>query len=136
MGFYSEVAQLNRHDTQTTQRKTRKPTSLLSFDKPAKLRPTTEHNALHQSDSGVAGTYVPNMSMDDSLKWRAKRITGKDPRVEIRKTLKGSQMLLVVRPHEVTMSTNGRLSFSWVEFDQLEKAVSEARWKLAKHKTA
>jgi hypothetical protein len=59
---------------------------ILDFDKPKKLRPTVAHNAVHSSDSGVDGTYVPNMSRKDRAKWKAKQIGGDDPRVEIRKT--------------------------------------------------
>ena len=60
---------------------------LLSFDKPKKIRSTEEHNKMFSSDSGISGTYVPNMSKEDQLKWKAKHIKGDDERVEIRKEL-------------------------------------------------
>ena len=58
---------------------------LLSFDKPKKVRSAEEHNKMFSSDSGIAGTYVPNMSKEDQLKWKAKHIKGDDERIEIRK---------------------------------------------------
>lgn len=69
---------------------------ILDFDKPKKVRSTEEHNNLFSSDSGVAGTFAPNMSKKDMNKWKAKHISGNDERIEIRKTLGGSQVLAVV----------------------------------------
>lgn len=69
---------------------------ILSFDKPKKIRSTEEHNKMYSSDCGVAGTYVPNMSEDDRLKWKAKHIKGNDERIEIRKELGGANLLVVV----------------------------------------
>jgi hypothetical protein len=69
---------------------------LLEFEKPKKLRSSKEHNARYMSDSGVAGTYVPNMSDVDMNKWKAKHIKGDDERIEIRKTIKGVQLLIIV----------------------------------------
>jgi hypothetical protein len=69
---------------------------ILSFEKPKKVRSTEEHNGLFSSDPGVAGTFVPNMSKEDKLKWKAKHIGGNDERIEIRKTLGGSQVLIIV----------------------------------------
>lgn len=110
---------------------------ILNFDKPKKVSPTKEHNDYFQSDSGVAGTYVPNMSEADLLKWKAKKIGGTDPRVEIRKTVKGhepgakypmsAQVLMVVRPNRsVVMSANGRMVFGPAVFDEFQQAVAEA----------
>jgi hypothetical protein len=72
----------------------------LSFDKPKKIRSTKKHNEKFLSDSGIAGTYVPNMSKEDELKWKAKHIGGEDERIEIRKTLNGVQLLIVVYKKE------------------------------------
>lgn len=69
---------------------------ILDFEKPKKVRSTEEHNNLFSSDSGVAGTFVPNMSKEDELKWKAKHIGGNDERIEIRKTLGGAQVLIIV----------------------------------------
>lgn len=59
---------------------------LICWDKPKKERSTEEHNAMNSSDSGVAGTYVPNMSQSDREKWKGKVTQVKtSPQVEIRK---------------------------------------------------
>ena len=60
---------------------------LLCFDKPKKARSTENHNIACSSDSGIPGTYVPNMSRTDREKWKGKIVgtrRGK-PQVEIRK---------------------------------------------------
>jgi hypothetical protein len=120
-------------------------TKILSFEKPKKVRSTEKHNEMFSSDSGVAGTYVPNMSEEDELKWKAKHIKGDDERVEIRKTIDGAQLLIVVyakaRPvkynwnhidewrkrHEnVSISMNGKLSMTLVEYDEMKRAIDEA----------
>jgi len=123
---------------------------ILSFDKPRKLRLTEEHNREHQSDAYVDGTFVPNMSEKDMAKWKAKRIGGDDPRVEIRKTVEGddpvlksklasrgwesryaghcaAQLLVIVRPKGVVMSANGRMVFDNKTFAELAEAVAEAQ---------
>jgi len=59
---------------------------LIYWEKPKKLRSTEKHNATYSSDSGVAGTYVPNMSEKDRKKWKGKITqTTTSPQVEIRK---------------------------------------------------
>lgn len=70
--------------------------NVLSFETPKKLRSAEKHNAIYQSDSGIAGTYVPNMDKRDMELWKAKHIKGDDERIEIRKTLEGVQLLVVV----------------------------------------
>lgn len=99
---------------------------ILNFDKPKKVTPTQEHNDHYSSDSGIAGTYVQNMSDEDRAKWKAKKIGGDDPRVEIRKTLNGTQIVLIVRLSGVTMSANGKMVFKHDEFEELSQAVAEA----------
>lgn len=109
--------------------------SVLDFAKPAKLQPTALWNEAHQSDSDVAGTYVPNMSETDKQKWKAKQIAGSDPRVEIRKTISNhgdyAQMLVIVRKDEVVISGNGRMNFSEANWQDLFEAVNEAKALLA-----
>lgn len=110
---------------------------ILNWNKPKKVRETEEHNNMFASDSGVDGTYVPNMSQEDCHKWKAKHIKkGQDPRVEIRKTTIGkkrgnqewassSQMLIVVRPdNSMVISGNGK---SEVDITELVQAVTEAK---------
>lgn len=72
---------------------------ILNFEQPKRLRSTEKHNEMYSSDSGIAGTYVPNMSEEDKNKWKAKRIGGEDERIEIRKTINGVQLLIVVHKH-------------------------------------
>lgn len=112
---------------------------ILSLEKPAKLMPTAEHNDTYQSDTNIAGTYVPNMSEEDRKKWKAKVIKrGDDPRVEIRKTVYGhrkdprfagyAQVLLIVRPDgSVVMSANGKICFDAPTFQEFKQAVDEAQ---------
>ena len=119
---------------------------ILDFDKPKKARSTEEHNEIYSADCPAAGIYVPNMSDADMLKWKAKVIGGKDPRVEIRKSVRGvdptlirednfsiynghcsAQVLIIVRPNKVIMSSNGRMVFDGKVWEELSKAVEEAR---------
>jgi hypothetical protein len=126
--------------------------TVLDFGLPKKLRPTEEHNDMHQSDAYAAGTFVPNMSEKDMLKWKGKKIGGSDPRVEIRKTVEGNdpalasrqasrgwqseghcaaQILAIVRPSGVVMSANGRMVFDNKTWHELFLAVAEAQVALA-----
>lgn len=70
--------------------------SLLSFEIPKKVRSTEDHNKIYSSDSGVEGTYVPNMSEEDRCKWKAKHIKGENERIEIRKGIGGVQLVIIV----------------------------------------
>lgn len=104
---------------------------VLSFEKPKKTLSSAEHINTYQSDSGVPGTYVPNMSDEDKKKWKWKVCGGSDPRVEIRKTFEGpgtyAQCLLVVRKGGVVMSLNGKATMSDKDFSDLQTAVKEAK---------
>lgn len=121
---------------------------LLCFDKPKKVRSTEEHDNMFQSDSGVAGTYVPNMSKADTEKWKAKHIRGKDERIEIRKTINGVNLLVIVYKHrkdvkwneggltdlkeyysrhqDIQMSMNGKLDMTYDNWFDLQQAIREA----------
>jgi len=119
--------------------------NVLDFEKSKKVRTTEEHNEMFSSDSGVAGTYVPNMSKEDMNKWKAKHITGEEERVEIRKTIEGVQLVIIVykkarpvkwnykkqdewnkRHQDVRMSMNGKLDLTWDDFWDMQEAVKEA----------
>lgn len=118
---------------------------MLSFEKPKKLRKTKKHNKMYQSDSGIAGTYVPNMSKEDMNLWKAKHIKGNDERVEIRKTLNGVQVLVIIyknirhtewtadreewsKNHKnVQISMNGKLQMSFYEYNEMTQAIKEAQ---------
>jgi hypothetical protein len=121
--------------------------SLIDFDKPKKIRSTEEHNKMHSSDSGVPGTYVPNMSEEDTKKWRGNHIKGQriDQRIEIRKTIGGTQLLIVVykekrftdwrvsqtewnkNHNNVRLSMNGKLDMTFDEYDEFVKVIEEAK---------
>lgn len=126
--------------------------SILKFDKPKKIQSTEKHNQIHSSDSGVAGTYVPNMSRKNMEVWKAKKIGGTDSRIEIRKSISGidpilaekqkkrgyvswrdgkpnsfAQLLVIVRPDgSINMSANGKLSFNAETWAELQMAIFEA----------
>lgn len=129
---------------------------LIDFRKPKKIRSTEEHNKMHTSDSGVAGTYVPNMSDEDAQRWKGKYITGDNERIEIRKSFynAGVQVVIVVRRNppvpypeykgnsadhnkkldkwrdakgEVKISMNGSLWLSFKELTEMEQVIDEAR---------
>lgn len=113
--------------------------SVLSFDNPKKTRSTEEHNKLHSSDCEVSGTYVPNMSEEDNLKWKAKHIKGKDERIEIRKSL-GAQVVIVVYKNvregdwqngieghdNVRISANSKMHMTFEEYKEFTEAIKEA----------
>lgn len=119
--------------------------SLIDFNKPQKVRTTEVHNQMHSSDSGVAGTYVPNMSEADKNKWRGIHIKGTDERIEIRKTIGGTQLLVIIyknvrftdwrtnrdewtKSHNnVRMSMNGKLDMTFDEYDEMVKVIDEAK---------
>jgi hypothetical protein len=105
---------------------------MISWEKPNKLRPTEEHNNMFSSDSGIAGTYVPNMSREDMLKWKGKKIIGgKNPRLEIRKTFprSGANVLIIVSLSNApmfTISTNGKIQMSFEEMEEFKNVIDEA----------
>lgn len=120
---------------------------LLDFNKPKKIMSEEERIDKYSSDSGVPGTYVPNMSSDDMKKWKGKYIKGKDERVEIRKTISGTQLVVIVYKEEkyeeveyfssketymslvhknVHISANGKILLSFDEYKELLQVVEEA----------
>jgi len=122
---------------------------ILDFNKTKKLRTSAEHSSIYMSDSGIAGTYVPNMSKSDMEKWKAKHIKGDNERIEIRKTLGGTQLLIIVRKNapmkypkshdretwkqyndqkgSIKMSMNGSLWMTFEEQNELINAIEEAK---------
>lgn len=123
---------------------------VLSWARPQRAIPVEEWKAI-SADSAPPGVYSPNMSDEDRLKWKAKKIGGKDPRVEIRKTVVGTprkskhgpwdntsyaQVVLTVRPFPddtVIMSMNGTAEFTGGEFTEMMVAVQEAALALTTH---
>jgi hypothetical protein len=125
--------------------------SLLDWTKPKKVRSTEKHNAIYSSDSGVEGTYVPNMSDEDMHTWKAKKIGGEDPRVEIRKTISfnepskthaagvghSTQILIVVRAdpnRRARISMNGPALFGAWDWASMSTAIEEAVGALSESK--
>lgn len=105
--------------------------SILCWDKPKKKVSTEEWESI-TADSAPPGVYSPNMSDVDKEKWKAKKIGGKNPRVEIRKTVNEvvdnqryyAQVKLVVRSETIVFSSNGR---AMMDTNDLIQAINEAR---------
>ena len=121
---------------------------ILDFNKPEKIMTNKERLEKYSSDSEVPGTYVPNMSKDDMYKWKAKYVKGIDERVEIRKTIKGVQLVCIVYKDEersekeefykgyvvdklihkqIHISANGKLLMTAKEFNEFIQAIKEAQ---------
>lgn len=119
--------------------------TILSFEKPKKVKSTKEHNDTYSSDSGIAGTYVPNMSKDDMNKWKGKHIKGNDERIEIRKSFDGVQLLIVVYKNpnpvewdsdngdayqkchkDIKISMNGKLDLTMDDYFNMHEGIKEA----------
>ncbi len=105
---------------------------MLSWEKPKKTMTTEEWNSI-SADGAPPGVYTPNMSKEDREKWKAKKIGGKDPRVELRKMTGGkvgktsicANVLLVVRPNgSVVWSANGKSIF---DIGDIIMALKEAK---------
>ena len=98
----------------------------LSWDRPKKIRRIKAHNTMFSADGTPPGVYTPNMSEADNKKWKAKLIGGEDPSIEIRVCLH-SQIKIIVRLDNITMSMNGPSIFNNQDWMDLYKAVEEAR---------
>ena len=95
---------------------------ILSWDQPKKIN---------------TGYGASRISRADHKKWKAKFVGKKsvgEKRVEIRKTIRMTQILLVVTKATVTMSMNGKAVFAGEEMDELYQAVQEARKILAEQR--
>lgn len=107
--------------------------SILCFDEIKKLRSTKEHNEIFVSDCEVAGTFVPNMSDADNKKWKAKHIKGSDERVEIRKSMSGTQVVIIVyknitsKHDNIQISANGKIHMDLNIYNEFETAINEAK---------
>lgn len=120
--------------------------SVLNWDKPAKKMSKEEWTSI-SADGAPPGVYTPNMSKEDSRRWNAKYISGKDPRVEIRKSFYfhngkkhpsivcfGSQVVITVRlgteMPNVLISTNGKIPITFNVWEETKEAIEEAINKL------
>jgi hypothetical protein len=108
---------------------------VIDWKKPKKARPQAEHNRYSFND-GPPGGYIPNMSDEAKARWKGKKIGGKNPRVEIRKTgCQGNQMLIIVSPtNGVRISMNGPIVLNFPDWADMQAAISEAREVLALNK--
>jgi hypothetical protein len=95
---------------------------LLSFEIPKKVRSTEEHNRINSSDSGIDGTYVPNMSEEDRRKWKARHVKGENERVEIRKGIGGVQLVIIVYKEKFK---NGQIEPIKPEYDGENETYQE-----------
>lgn len=111
---------------------------ILNFSTPPKSLPGEEHNERYQSDTGIPGTYVPNMPESWRRTFKAKHIKGDDPRIEIRKGLdNGVQVVIIVRPNGMDgleMSSNGKMKWKAAEWGALTTAIYEAVEHLRRNK--
>jgi hypothetical protein len=104
---------------------------LISWDKPKKVMSTEAHNSTYSSDSGIAGTYVSNMSREDMLKWKGKKfIKTPKPRIEVRKYFPqgGANVLIIVSKSNpnYTISTNGKIMMSLKDMGEFHDVINEA----------
>lgn len=102
----------------------------------------------YSSDCSVPGTYVPNMSSSDMKKWKGKYVKGKDERVEIRKSISGTQLVVIVYKEvryeeykhtfsdetyqslvhkNVHISANGKILLTFEEYLELLQVINEAQ---------
>lgn len=113
---------------------------LLMWNKPKKVMSSEEYAESYGADGAPPGCYSGNMSAEDSYRWRAKLIKGKEgTRVEIRKTVTGddplpgrlygchAQLLIVVTSKVVRISQNGPAVYEGNVWYELAAAVAEAR---------
>jgi hypothetical protein len=96
---------------------------VLSWEKPEQVMSIEEWKAI-SADGQPPGVYQPNMSEADARRWKAtlKYAKTEHPQVEIRKTVRGSQLLVIValdgwkyRPsgHVVGESPTGENDRGW-----------------------
>jgi hypothetical protein len=128
------------------------------WDKPKKKQSTEVWKEDNVFDGGPPGGFVPNMGDEDTKRWKAKVVGTKTgyPQVEIRKSVKGSQLLVIVNlgegysyknwhpgpPEErangykdwgstqginIHLSMNGGFQMTFAELEELHQAVAEAK---------
>ena len=104
---------------------------VLSWEKPKKKMNTEEWKKI-SADGAPPGVYTPNMSREDKLKWKAKLIKGKRPRVEVRKTFESknsyAQVLFTFDPWEdkpLTISTNGKIAMDTQDIEDFANMMKE-----------
>ena len=127
---------------------------ILMWDKPKKVKTKEQWENDGGFDGGPVGGYLPNMSDEDQARWKAKLVGVKSghPQVEIRKTTRGAQMLLIVslgdgytykyykdvKGVNVHIALNGPGQMTFDDMAEMSQAVTEARaalehWKLTQN---
>lgn len=104
---------------------------VLYWGTPAKAAPPEEWEEI-SADGAPPGVWTPNMSRPDMLRWKAKLIRGKRKadgmRIEVRKTVEGAQLLMVVfEDGTMQVSANGKLFLRAEDWMDMKLAVAEAR---------
>jgi len=113
---------------------------LIMWNKPKKIMTKETRRNRFQSDCGVPGTYVPNISGEDRKRWKGK-IVGKttdSPQVEIRK----NEFVIVVSLGEgykykyynrdetkginLHIGASGPIQLTFEEWNEMKKVVEEA----------
>ncbi len=125
---------------------------ILSFVKPKKALSTEDWKNQHSADGAPPGVYVPNMSEEDMLKWKAKVVGSKDGnhQIEIRSLETRSNLVAIVNgampvviavdpswpkwqqpkqpvAHELKLSSNGPMHFTAEVWSRFMEALTEAR---------
>ena len=112
---------------------------ILFWGKPKKTMTKEEREESFASDSGIPGTYVPNMSDSDVKKWKAKLVGHKSghPQVEISKD---NTVIIIAyygykykhyKPEDtkeinVHISSSGPIQWSFEDYDNFQKTIKEA----------
>jgi hypothetical protein len=127
------------------------------WDAPKKVRTPQQQQEHYSFEDGPVGGYDPNMSDADKERWKAK-ITGVKrgiPQVEIRKTMGGTMLTLIVcleggytyknyvpkttpgyrwddgtERFNIHLAANGPLQMTFQDMQELHDAVEEAKAKL------
>jgi len=118
---------------------------VLFWGKPKKIMREEQRRETYSSDSEVPGTYVPNMSDEDVKRWKAKLVGHRSghPHVEIRKdtaviivSLGGYRYKFYTpektRGINIHIASAGPIQWTFDDFDNLVKAVEEAKEVLKK----
>lgn len=117
---------------------------VLSWEKPKPARSHRDHVALNSSDCGVPGTYQPNMSQEDRLRWKAKLVGKRRKRLQV-EIRRNSTVIIVggpdgymykrydnTTPWAIHIATAGALVLSAQDWADLQRAVMEARMALGR----
>ena len=131
---------------------------LLNFDKPEKVKIDAGF------EGGPDGGYVPQMSQEDAMSWKAKKFNiGKEnARIELRKSYRPTQVFIIValdgwdlaKKYEsreksddqkvfqtitkglnVRMSMNGPLLLTFDKWQEIHDIVEEAKYYLKEHES-